>query len=94
MSIGGDEMFRDAIRRFSFHLDEADVDAEVLEEPGMFHVFPILMPWSDAGRRTVAAAGEFVRRRLPTADGVRGPGDAGGSPATGAGGGPASAGVA
>jgi len=73
VSIGGDEMFRDAIRRFSFHLDEADVDAEVHEEPGMFHVYPILMPWSDAGRRTVASAGEFVRRRLPAADGAPGP---------------------
>jgi acetyl esterase/lipase len=65
VSIGGDEMFRDAIRRFSFHLDEADVDAEVHEEPGMFHVYPILMPWSDSGRRTIAAAGAFVRSRLP-----------------------------
>jgi acetyl esterase/lipase len=100
VSIGGDEMFRDAIRRFSFHLDEADVDAEVHEEPGMFHVYPILMPWSDAGRRTVAAAGEFVRHRLPAADavsaddGVSGPADAGGSQAPGADGGPVPAGAA
>ena len=65
VSIGGDEMFRDGIRKFSLHLDEADVDAEVHEEAGMFHVYPILMPWSDAGRRTTAAAGEFVRRHLP-----------------------------
>ncbi len=65
VSIGGDEIFRDAIRHFSFHLDEADVDAEIHEEPGMFHVYPILMPWSDAGRRTVVAAGNFVRHRLP-----------------------------
>jgi acetyl esterase/lipase len=63
--VGGDEMFRDGIRQFSFRLDEADVDAEVHEEPGMFHVYPILMPWSDAGRRTIEAAGTFVRSRLP-----------------------------
>jgi len=67
--VGGDEMFRDGIRRFSFRLDEADVDAEVHEEPGMFHVYPILMPWSDAGRRTIEAAGNFVRNRLPPAVG-------------------------
>jgi len=64
--VGGDEMFRDGIRRFTSHLDEADVDAEVHEEPGMFHVYPILMPWSDAGRRTIEAAGTFVRSRLPS----------------------------
>jgi acetyl esterase/lipase len=64
--VGGDEMFRDGIRKFSAHLEEADVDAEVHEEPGMFHVYPILMPWSDAGRRTIAAAGTFVRSRLPS----------------------------
>jgi len=77
VSIGGDEMFRDGIRTFSFHLDEAHVDAEVHEEPGMFHVYPILMPWSDAGRRTTAAAGEFVRRRLPLATATEGGGASG-----------------
>jgi acetyl esterase/lipase len=58
-------MFRDGIRTFAYHLGEADVDAEVHEEPGMFHVYPILMPWSDAGRRTIEAVGTFVRSRLP-----------------------------
>ena len=83
VSIGGDEMFRDAIRRFSFHLVEADVDAEVLEEAGMFHVFPILMPWSDAGRRTISAVGDFVRARLPDAPDADADADAdaGGGPA-------------
>jgi len=68
VSIGGDEMFRDGIREFALHLSEADVDARVEEEPGMFHVFPILMPWSDAGRRTIEAVGTFVRTRLPPVD--------------------------
>jgi epsilon-lactone hydrolase len=72
VSVGGDEMFRDGIRRFSFHLGEADVDAEVHEEPGMFHVYPILMPWSDAGRRTIEAAGAFVRSRLPATTSAEG----------------------
>lgn len=67
VSIGGDEMFRDAIRRFSVHLEEAEVDAQIVEEQGMFHVYPILMPWSDASRRTTSAVGEFVRSRLPGA---------------------------
>jgi acetyl esterase/lipase len=64
VSVGTDEMFRDAIRRFAEHLGEAGVDAEVEEEAGMFHVYPILVPWSDAARRTMAAAGAFVRSRL------------------------------
>jgi monoterpene epsilon-lactone hydrolase len=34
------------------------------EEPGMFHVFPILMPWAEASRRVFHAVGEFVHSRL------------------------------
>ena len=64
VSYGGDEMFRDAIRRFVTHLEEAGVDTVASEEPGMFHVFPILMPWADASRRVYRAVGEFVDRRL------------------------------
>jgi len=56
------------IRKFTSHLDEADVDAEVHEEPGMFHVYPILMPWSDAGRRTIEAAGTFVPQPAAVGD--------------------------
>jgi acetyl esterase/lipase len=65
VSIGGDEIFRDAIRRLCDHLVAAEVDTDVHEEPGMFHVFPILMPWSEAGRRTLGQVGAFVRDRLP-----------------------------
>ena len=64
VSFGGDEMFRDSIRRFVAHLDEAGVDVAALEEPGMFHVFPILMPWAEASRRVYRAVGEFVTARL------------------------------
>jgi monoterpene epsilon-lactone hydrolase len=65
VSFGGDEMFRDSIAKFVDHLEEAGVDTVALEEPGMFHVFPILMPWAEGSRRTYRAVGEFVRARLP-----------------------------
>jgi monoterpene epsilon-lactone hydrolase len=65
VSFGGDEVFRDGIREFVDHLDAAGVDTTGLEEPGMFHVFPILMPWADASRRTYRAVGEFVASHLP-----------------------------
>jgi acetyl esterase/lipase len=65
VSFGGDEMFRDAIRRFVHNLDEAGVDTVAIEEPGMFHVFPILMPWAEASRRAYRAVGDFVRDHLP-----------------------------
>jgi monoterpene epsilon-lactone hydrolase len=60
ISYGGDEMFRDSIRRFVINLDRADVDVVAMEEPGMFHVFPILMPWADRSRQVYRAVGEFV----------------------------------
>jgi len=65
VAFGSDEMFRDAIRTFVAHLEDAGVSTTVLEEHGMFHVFPILMPWADASRRTYRALGEFVRANLP-----------------------------
>ncbi len=71
VSFGGDELFRDGIRLFVDHLGEAGVDTSVLEEPGMFHVFPILMPWAEASRRTYQAVGDFVARHLPADDGAQ-----------------------
>jgi len=65
VSFGGDEMFRDAIRRFIDQLEDVGVDTTVLEEPGMFHVFPILMPWADGSRRAYRGVGEFVESHLP-----------------------------
>ncbi len=64
VSYGGDEMFRDSIRRFVAHLDAAGVDVVASEEPGMFHVFPILMPWAEASRQVYRAVGEFVTSHL------------------------------
>ncbi|HEV3281224.1 MAG TPA: alpha/beta hydrolase [Acidimicrobiales bacterium] len=62
---GGDEMFRDQIRDFVDHLDRSGVDVASHEEPGMFHVFPILMPWADASRQAYRALAGFVDRHLP-----------------------------
>ena len=48
IAYGGREIFRDGIREFAHRLERSKVEATVIEEPNMFHVFPILMPW--AGR--------------------------------------------
>lgn len=63
VAFGGDEMFRDPIRRFVERLVQAGVDTVAIEEPGMFHVFPILMPWAKASARVYRAVGRFVRAR-------------------------------
>jgi acetyl esterase/lipase len=68
VSFGSDEMFRDAIALFVTHLEKAGVDTTSLEEPGMFHVFPILMPWAEGSRRAYRAVGEFVHDHLPAGD--------------------------
>ncbi len=72
VSFGGDEVFRDGIQRFVDLLEAADVDTTALEEPGMFHVFPILMPWAEGSRRAYRAVGEFVQAHLPGQDSAGG----------------------
>jgi len=69
VAFGGDEMFRDPIRRFVGRLERAGIATTAIEEPGMFHVFPILMPWADASGRVYRALGGFVRKRLEGGDG-------------------------
>lgn len=64
VALGGDEMFRDAIRRFVGRLRASGIDTTVIEEPLMFHAFPLLMPWADASERVYRAAGGFVARQL------------------------------
>ena len=64
VAYGGDEMFRDAIRRFSTNLRVAGVETEAHEEPVMFHVFPILMPWAAPSRRAFASLRDFVDKQL------------------------------
>ncbi len=58
---GGDEMFRDPIRRFAERLREADVRIHTHEVAGMFHVFQILMPWADASQAVYEHVAHFVR---------------------------------
>jgi epsilon-lactone hydrolase len=58
-------MFRDPIRDLVAHLRKSGVDTVADEEPGMFHVFPILMPWAEASRRAYRSVGAFVDRHLP-----------------------------
>jgi acetyl esterase/lipase len=64
VAFGGDEMFRDPIHRFVERLRRSGVDTTAIEEPDMFHVFPILMPWAEASRRVYLAVSAFVRKRL------------------------------
>jgi monoterpene epsilon-lactone hydrolase len=68
VSWGEDEMFRDPIRRFVQRLRESDVPTEAQEHEGMFHVFPILMPWADASRQVFRAVGEFVHKLVAGAE--------------------------
>jgi len=65
---GGSEMFRDAIRRYVARLDDAGVAHVGHEEPGMFHVFPIVMPWATPSRRVHGAVGAFIDTHLPEGD--------------------------
>ena len=52
---GGDEMFRDGIREFAGNLEAAGITLHAMEERGMFHVFPILMPWAESSKRVFRA---------------------------------------
>jgi monoterpene epsilon-lactone hydrolase len=65
VTYGDDEMFRDPIRRFVDQLESVGVPTTVIEAPGMFHVFPILMPWAVTSRRVLREAGEFVNGPTP-----------------------------
>ena len=57
---GGKEMFRDGIRELVAKLRQAEIEVHAIEADGMFHVFPILMPWLDASKQVFAALDEFV----------------------------------
>ncbi|MFM9378385.1 alpha/beta hydrolase [Gordonia sp. VNK21] len=64
VSWGRDEMFRDGIADFVARLADAGVDVIGLEEPGMFHVYPILMPWAEASVRTYREVRDFTARTV------------------------------
>jgi acetyl esterase/lipase len=57
---GGDEMFRDPIRRYVQRLQKAGVRTEAQEFEGMFHVFQILMPWADDSRDVFRLVRGFI----------------------------------
>lgn len=61
---GGEEMFRDAIREFAERLREGGVNLHAMEEPGMFHVFPILMPWAESAKRVFTTIRELAKENL------------------------------
>ncbi|MGC4933915.1 alpha/beta hydrolase [Gordonia sp. DT30] len=58
---GGAEMFRDGIRQFVENLRAAGVPVSAMEERGMFHVFPILMPWAESSKRVLRELGELAK---------------------------------
>ncbi len=64
---GGDEMFRDPIRRYVDRLRAAGVPTEAQEFEGMFHVFEILMPWADNSREVFRHVQRFIHRILADA---------------------------
>ncbi len=65
---GGDEMFRDGIREYVQRLEEGGVELLAMEEPGMFHVFPILMPWAESSKRVFRALEERAGRYVVSDD--------------------------
>lgn len=71
MTWGSDEMFRDSIEVLAEHLDTSGVTSVSREAEGMFHVFPILMPWAEASREVYRELGEFVRERVTEASELR-----------------------
>jgi acetyl esterase/lipase len=64
---GGDEMFRDPIRRYVQRLRAAGCATEALEYEGRFHVFPILMPWLDDSRDVFRRMRAFIHKLLASA---------------------------
>ena len=62
VSFGDEEIFRDSIQLLVDRLEEAGIDTVAVKEEGMFHVFPILMPWAEASHRVYQGVGTFVRR--------------------------------
>lgn len=57
---GSDEIFRDGIREFALRLEKSEVRTYAMEEHGMFHVFPILMPWAESSKRVFRALHELA----------------------------------
>lgn len=58
------EMFRDGIAHFVDKLRDAEIPVLAMEERGMFHVFPILMPWAESSKRVLRELGELANRHV------------------------------
>jgi epsilon-lactone hydrolase len=71
LSWGGDEMFRDPIRRFADRLGAAGVAVHAHEAPGMFHVFQIVMPWAEASSEARSHAARFVKEVIDDAPPIK-----------------------
>lgn len=61
---GADEMFRDGIREYVEGLEKGEVEVQAVEGRGMFHVYPILMPWSEEARSAFRELNGFVDRHV------------------------------
>jgi monoterpene epsilon-lactone hydrolase len=60
VSWGSHEMFRDSCARFADELSAAGIETRTIVGEGMYHVYPIVVPWSAAGRDVVSAIAQFV----------------------------------
>jgi epsilon-lactone hydrolase len=65
---GGDEMFRDPIRRYVQRLKAEGVVVESREYEGMFHAFQILMPWTVASHDAFKTVRRFIHNILNEAE--------------------------
>jgi acetyl esterase/lipase len=68
VAFGDEEMFRDPIREFVDLLRADGVSVDAIEEPEMFHMYPILMPWAEASHRLYRELGRFVGSHLVDPD--------------------------
>ena len=64
---GGLEMFRDSVRRLVDRMRVEGVDVHSVEVDGVFHVFPILLPWSSCARDVVDRIAAFVDQVVASA---------------------------
>jgi acetyl esterase/lipase len=64
VAFGDEEMFRDPIRAYVEKLRSSGVETVSVEEPDMFHMYPILMPWADASRRLYREIAKFADTHL------------------------------
>ena len=60
---GGREMILDDSTRLSERARNHGVDVELVVEPDMFHVWPVVVPRHPASARAVAHAGDWIRAR-------------------------------